>query len=192
MREGDRTRALALHQRSLAEFAEHGDVYATLDGLIAIAVHAAALGRAEMAARLLGTVEAARAAGGRRLTWASVTEEGAIGVVRAALGATAFDAARKAGGALPLAEVVALALAVEAGPAEEPARAPAGGDPLGLSPREREVLRLLAEGKSNREIGEELSISPRTAGTHVASILAKLGVGSRAAAAAVALTRGLA
>ncbi|MDP9363263.1 MAG: helix-turn-helix transcriptional regulator, partial [Chloroflexota bacterium] len=62
----------------------------------------------------------------------------------------------------------------------------------GLTPREAEVLRLLATGRSNRAIGDALSISPHTAGTHVANLLAKLGVASRAEAAAVAIRRGLA
>ncbi|GIW03648.1 MAG: hypothetical protein KatS3mg059_0268 [Thermomicrobiales bacterium] len=57
-------------------------------------------------------------------------------------------------------------------------------NPMGLTMREREVLRLLAEGKSSREIGAELFISHRTASTHVANIFSKLGVDNRAAAVA--------
>jgi DNA-binding NarL/FixJ family response regulator len=53
------------------------------------------------------------------------------------------------------------------------------------------VLILVAEGKSNHEIGEALFISPRTAGTHVTNILGKLGVSTRAAAVAFAHSRGL-
>ena len=56
----------------------------------------------------------------------------------------------------------------------------------GLSPREREVLSLVAIGRSNRQIAEELYISPKTASVHVSNILAKLGVSSRGEAAAVA------
>jgi DNA-binding NarL/FixJ family response regulator len=57
---------------------------------------------------------------------------------------------------------------------------------LGLSRREFEVLRLLAEGLSNRQIAERLVLSEHTVHRHVANILRKLGVGSRSAAAAVA------
>ena len=61
----------------------------------------------------------------------------------------------------------------------------------GLSPREQDVLRLLAAGRSNRDIAAELFISYRTAETHVARILSKLGVESRAAAAVWAVRQGL-
>ena len=56
---------------------------------------------------------------------------------------------------------------------------------LQLSGRERDVLRLLAAGHTDREIAEALTISPRTAETHVAAILRKLGVRNRSEAAAV-------
>ncbi len=60
-----------------------------------------------------------------------------------------------------------------------------------LSPRELEVLRLIARGMENSEIAEALSISPRTAKNHVSSILAKLGLPSRVQAAIYAVRRGL-
>jgi ATP/maltotriose-dependent transcriptional regulator MalT len=58
------------------------------------------------------------------------------------------------------------------------------GNPAGLTPREHEVLELLATGRSNRQIGEHLFISAKTAGVHVSNILAKLGVSTRLEAAA--------
>jgi DNA-binding CsgD family transcriptional regulator len=61
----------------------------------------------------------------------------------------------------------------------------------GLTARELEVLRLLAAGHSNRELGELLFISPTTAARHVANIYAKLGVDSRAQATAYAHQHGL-
>jgi DNA-binding CsgD family transcriptional regulator len=67
------------------------------------------------------------------------------------------------------------------------ASGPAGPDPaLGLTAREYEVLRLLAAGRSNREIAGELFISVKTASVHVSNILGKLGVTSRGEAAATA------
>jgi ATP/maltotriose-dependent transcriptional regulator MalT len=64
--------------------------------------------------------------------------------------------------------------------------AEAEGPRLGLTPREEEVLRLVAAGRSNREIAEDLFISAKTASVHVSNILAKLGVSSRGEAAAKA------
>jgi DNA-binding NarL/FixJ family response regulator len=61
----------------------------------------------------------------------------------------------------------------------------------GLTPRERDVLRLLAGGMTDREIAETLFISPRTVGGHVSNLLAKLGVDSRTAAAAWAVRNGI-
>jgi DNA-binding CsgD family transcriptional regulator/tetratricopeptide (TPR) repeat protein len=72
------------------------------------------------------------------------------------------------------------------GPAEPPP-----GDTFGLSRREREVLSQLAQGRTNREIGERLFISQKTVGVHVGNILSKLGVSGRVEAAAVAIRLGL-
>jgi DNA-binding NarL/FixJ family response regulator len=53
------------------------------------------------------------------------------------------------------------------------------------------VLKLLAEGRTNRQIGDELFMSPKTASVHVSRILAKLGVGNRTEAAAAGRRAGL-
>jgi DNA-binding CsgD family transcriptional regulator/tetratricopeptide (TPR) repeat protein len=79
-------------------------------------------------------------------------------------------------------------------PAPAPAtpRQPApGGDTFGLSRRELEVLALIAQGRTNREIGDRLFISQKTVGVHVGNILSKLGVSGRVEAAAVAIRLGL-
>ena len=60
-----------------------------------------------------------------------------------------------------------------------------------LSPRELDVLRLIARGMENSEIAHELGISPRTAKNHVSNILAKLGLTGRVQAAIYAVRRGL-
>jgi DNA-binding CsgD family transcriptional regulator/tetratricopeptide (TPR) repeat protein len=70
-------------------------------------------------------------------------------------------------------------------------RLPAGRTLTGLTLREVEVLRLLVEGRSNRQIAEQLFISGKTASVHVTNILAKLGVHSRLEAAATARRLGL-
>jgi DNA-binding NarL/FixJ family response regulator len=68
---------------------------------------------------------------------------------------------------------------------------PSGGQIENLSPRELDVLRLIARGHENAEIGEILHISPRTVKNHVSSILAKLELPSRVRAATYAVRRGL-
>ncbi|MET7685545.1 AAA family ATPase [Streptomyces sp. NPDC005423] len=98
-------------------------------------------------------------------------------------------------GARPLtASVARLAQRARLALARVPARAPAATDPvaaLGLTSRERDVLRLVSAGRTNRQIAEELFISPKTASVHVSNILGKLGVSGRGEAAAVAHRLGL-
>ncbi len=82
---------------------------------------------------------------------------------------------------------------LDPGHGHRPARGsgPGGRSPLAaLTDREREVLSLLARGKSNREIGTELFITPKTASVHVSNILGKLGAASRTEAAAIAYREG--
>ncbi|MFE3036854.1 AAA family ATPase [Streptomyces canus] len=96
-------------------------------------------------------------------------------------------------GARPLADAVTqlaqrARLALTAVPAldrSDPVRS------LGLTGRESDVLRLVTLGRTNRQIAEELFISPKTASVHVSNILAKLGVSGRGEAAAVAHRLGL-
>ncbi|HEY4026965.1 MAG TPA: AAA family ATPase [Candidatus Dormibacteraeota bacterium] len=96
-------------------------------------------------------------------------------------------------GAAPLRERIAdlarrarIALAAGEEPEEDPARR------LGLTARELDVLRLVAAGLGNRQIANELFISPKTASVHVSNIMAKLGVAGRGEAAAAAHRLGLA
>jgi DNA-binding CsgD family transcriptional regulator len=95
------------------------------------------------------------------------------------------------------AEPLRLAIEADAARAAVPL-APAGGSesgdvvPFGLTARELEVLTLVAAGRTNREIGQALLISEKTASVHVSRILAKLGARSRAQAAGIAGQIGLA
>jgi ATP/maltotriose-dependent transcriptional regulator MalT len=75
-----------------------------------------------------------------------------------------------------------------AAPEPEP---PSVAASLGLTQREVEVLALVAAGRTNRQIGQKLFITPKTAGVHVSRILAKLGVAGRGEAAAIAHRLGL-
>jgi DNA-binding CsgD family transcriptional regulator len=70
--------------------------------------------------------------------------------------------------------------------------AASGDDPFGLTARELEVLRLVAQGLTNATVADRLFISPRTVGQHLRSVYAKLGVTSRAAATRLAIERNLA
>ncbi|WP_328768459.1 helix-turn-helix transcriptional regulator [Streptomyces sp. NBC_00286] len=86
-----------------------------------------------------------------------------------------------------LAQRARLTLTHTPGAPERSALAPADpAEALGLTSRERDVLRLVAAGRSNRRIAEELFISPKTASVHVSNILAKLNVSGRGEAAALA------
>jgi predicted ATPase/DNA-binding NarL/FixJ family response regulator len=101
------------------------------------------------------------------------------------LGEAAVARLRAEGIALSGDEAVALALETPA--AEDDTRRPAArlaaAPPGALTPREREIVALIATGQSNKGIADELVISPATAARHVANILAKLGFTSRAQAA---------
>jgi DNA-binding NarL/FixJ family response regulator len=118
-------------------------------------------------------------------------------VARQTLGEGAFDALWEAGRALSLEEAVAEALEIEL---EQPAQAAAsvtrGATPPGndhpLSPRERDVAVLVAQGLTNRGIAERLIITEGTAGVHVVHVLNQLGLRSRAQIAAWAVEHGLA
>ena len=102
-----------------------------------------------------------------------------------------FDEAWQAGAGFKLDEQFANVNAL----LEDLARSPESADDLrpdthGLTAREVDILRLVAAGRSNRQIGETLTISERTAENHVAHILAKLDLDSRTAVAAWAVRNG--
>jgi DNA-binding CsgD family transcriptional regulator len=191
---GDLDAALSRYRESL-ELAQKSGVLLraanALDGVVGVA---AARGDAERAVRLYGATAALRERLGAALPpYERLVHEQNLAAARASLGPAAFDAAWAAGAALPLEAAVAEALADDTS-AEAAGAAPATPDPAlaELTQREREVLALLAQGHSNREIGERLFISPRTVNFHVTNLLAKLELDSRAGAAAFAVRHGLA
>jgi non-specific serine/threonine protein kinase len=199
-RRGDLARAVALYRESLARHRELRERRFVAEALRGLAVAAAALGETQDATRLAGADEAVRGAIGAPITTEPerLAFERVLADVRARLGDAAFAAAWAAGrGANPddavaRADEVAARLSAVAASARPPGIIPAvSAASDGLTPREREVLRLVVAGHSNPAIGERLFISPRTAQTHVTNILAKLGVASRAGAAAVAIRDGL-
>ena len=149
---------------------------------------------AERAARLFGAAAAVQEASGLPVEPAfRDAHHRDVAAVQAALGEDAFSAAWEAGAVLPLEQAIAEASTVaELNPRPSAdAVAPPEASPFGLTPRELDVLRLLAEGRTDKEIGAALFISHRTAMNHVARILAKLDAPSRAVAAREAARHGL-
>ena len=106
----------------------------------------------------------------------------ATAAARAAVGEERSAALRAAGRRLTLDEAIAVAAEV---------RVPSGATSMMLTPREQDVLRLVAGARTDREIADALYVSPRTVNAHVASILGKLGVTTRREAAAQAREMGL-
>ena len=191
---GDTANAVALFGEGLALFAELGDrrmIALALDGVAGLAN---AWEQPERAARLFGTAAALREASGLPVDPAyRAAHARDVAAARAALGEDAFAAGWATGAGLSLPVAVAEATAI-APPAQDtvPTSPPLNqADLLGLTPREREVLRLLAQGLSDREIAAALSISQRTAGNHVQHVMEKINVESRTAAAVFAVRHDL-
>jgi predicted ATPase/DNA-binding CsgD family transcriptional regulator len=191
---GDRSGAATRFSESLQIWQRLGNRENQADWLASVATLATASGSPERAARLFGTAEALR----ESLDHASEPPlramfMRAMDATRSALGTTAFAEATSAGRVASLAQAVddaAAFLAAVVG-TRTPTNPPGAASDPTLTPRELDVLRLLVEGRSDREIGEALFIGTRTVQTHAANLFAKLGVNARAEAAAVAVRRGL-
>jgi ATP/maltotriose-dependent transcriptional regulator MalT len=202
---GARACAAAAREAALTETAA-----ALRDRLRSEAGELTAEGVAQQAHRLTFAAEAERA-GDRSAAWDEAAQAWeavgqpyplAMALLRAA--GEALGGGDRHGGAVRLRRAAALAQRLGARPLSDDiallarrARIPLGPDGdadtpapepdrLGLTAREFEVLRLVAAGRSNREIASELFISAKTASVHVSNILAKLGVTSRGEAAATA------
>lgn len=192
--DGDLAAAAEQYAESVRMLWEGGDTWylaTPVAGLAAIAAHS---GRVHSAARLIGAATILRERSGGSL-WPKERDrfEATVAAVRGALGAEVFAREESAGRTLPLIEVVREAIAVAeafASDGDAP-RSRTAGELAGLSPREQEVLLLLAVGKSNPEIADALFIGRGTVRTHVSNILAKLGARTRTEASMLARDRGL-
>ena len=212
--EDEHTRARDCCREALVIFRDVGDKSGIGSALFGFARAAAAQDR-QQAARLMGAAQ--RLAEGADIDSRYVFGAGYEDALRAVLGDPANPstaAAWEEGKAMPLEQAIADALApeqraaptlapsgttydqaaVDASQAPGSARGSAGRRALPgrLTAREVEVLRHVAAGKTNREVAAVLFLSEKTVGNHLASVYAKLGVASRAAATAFALRHGLA
>ncbi len=169
------------------------------DALDQIASFTADFDRVEEAAILAGSARAIRAeTKSVPLPNLQQFNETLLARLRKSLGEDRFDASILSGGQIPARQATARALklaaeltTLKAPVREKRATTELASDPFRLTKREIEVLRLLAEGKTDRDIAGALWISPRTAGTHVANILGKLEVDTRASAVAAAFRHNL-
>jgi DNA-binding CsgD family transcriptional regulator len=169
--------------------------YETVDVLLGLADIALARRQVRRAALLLGAIEAmSQSIGYARYGWSRDAFERIADSTRSVLGEDDFATLWRHGTQLTVSEAAAEALGASDGwvsSASSTDEANPATLNVRLTSREQDVLQLLAEGHSDRQIAAALSISPKTAGNHVSRILAKLNVETRTAAATLAVRRGL-
>ena len=182
----DSERARALLAESLSLQRELGNQQGVAECLAALAATVADRGRPEQAAQVFAASATLLARIGVPLAPVDeLTLEADLRTVRARLGPVMWDAAWAAGSALSIADAADLALG------DPSTVAPAPAVLASLSPREREVGQLIADGLTNREIANALSISEKTVGSHIDHIMTKLGLRSRTRIAVWAVDNGL-
>ncbi len=184
---GDPERAASLFEEDMRILRGLRDKTGTAYGLRGLAGVAALRGEPTRAARLWGADEALREAAGLVLSPFERSHpdyEGYQAAARSRLDEAAWESAWSEGRAMTQDEAIEYALKTEepASPLKETA---------GLTERELEILRLVAEGLTDSQVAQRLYLSPRTVGQHLRSIYRKLGVPSRAAAAKEAAERSL-
>lgn len=193
VRQGDHGLALSRYRESLDQAKLHEDTRHLAETLVAIGILATECGEPARAARYFSAASALRGSSGATMSsWTQPSYERAAAAVHAQLSPEAFAANWAVGEGWSLDEVIIDARSIEVGfSAGRESSAPAAAATFNLTPREAEVLRLLATGLSDREIGEALFVGTRTVNYHVANLLAKLELDSRVAAAAFAVRHGL-
>jgi len=188
---GDHTAARTMYEESLLRGLAIVDIAPTVEGL---AVVAAAQGETTWAVRLLAAAAALRDSLGAPLPPVSRADyERSLAAARAQLGEQAFAVAWAEGRGMTWEQALAARGPVTI-PRETPPTPPAKSppaSPFGLTVREVEVLRLLAQGLTDAQIAAQLIISPRTVNTHLKAIYGKIQVSSRSAATRYALDQHL-
>lgn len=155
------------------------------DLLECLARLAAAAGDWARSARLYGSAEATRATTGMvRFRIHQREYDADVTGVKAALDANDFDAAWAEGEAMSIEEAIAYAQKTSAGDRKRPVTGWGA-----LTPAERDVVKLVAEGLTNKDVAARLFISPRTVQSHLAHVFTKLGVTTRTQLAQVATAR---
>jgi predicted ATPase/DNA-binding CsgD family transcriptional regulator len=186
---GDVERAYALFSESLAAHQAQQNMLGMAECLIGFAALAVVCGLPAAGARLLA---AADAIGRPRVksTWAVTRMEydHYLGLARARLTEAEFQAEQAAGHALSLEQAIASAQTLPLLSRATPASREKSDN---LTEREREVVALIGQGKSNGEIAAELVLSKRTVEKHVANIMSKLGFTNRAQIVRWAIEHGL-
>jgi predicted ATPase/DNA-binding CsgD family transcriptional regulator len=187
---GDYPRAMSRYQESLRLAWNQVDPVTVQWELIGIAQTLLASGDTTWAVQLIGVAQAIAV----EYAVAELPRgyDQTVAEARAALGETVYAAALEAGNALTLAEAIEQALSIEPASLARSAQPAAASIPFGLSPREQDVLRLVAQGLGDAEVAEQLFIARRTVNTHLTAIYTKLNVSSRTAAARIAIEHGLA
>jgi predicted ATPase/class 3 adenylate cyclase/DNA-binding CsgD family transcriptional regulator len=188
--QGNHAAARAFYEESLTLASkgmnDKGAIASSLEGLASVV---AAQGEQIWAARLWGAAEAFREAIGTPLRPIErAGYERSVAAARASLGEKAFATALAEGRAMTPEQAlvaqgpVTLTPSISREPSPAPSAKPSPTYPDGLTAREVEVLRLLAQGMTDAHIAEQLVISPRTVNNHLTSIYSKIQVSSRSAA----------
>lgn len=192
LRIGKAHESTTLYQQSLALYRVQGYKDGIAEALTGLAEVASLAGQPERAAWLCGVVEALREVSHtsqpplRRAAYDRVVED-----IRTRLDKVVFAKALAQGRAMPLEQAIGFALSLPPEPPPSPHQA-LQQQFGGLTAREREVAWLVAQGKSNRAIADELVVGVSTVEAHITHIFSKLGFSSRTQLAAWAVNTGLA